>query len=164
MAVLEDVRIIRGRNAHRVVLKVKTSLIDSREPVRQVATWLKNRNLTRIRAGRDPSGRRYRALSEATLETRRRKGIAGTRPLIATGGMLRSVGLTVVRRGKTVTAEIKARDGLELAKMSSHHFGRPSSVPRRRMFGISNRDRQQIDRMLTRNFQRQLDRITRGRI
>lgn len=102
-----------------------------RQAVLKEAHFLRGEMVKGIRSGA-PGGKPFKELSALTMALRREAGFGGTKPLIRTGNLFRS--LSVVEIGGTLTGgrvfvgvhrSAKGKDGQSLVKLAEiHEFGR----------------------------------------
>lgn len=122
----------------------------------------------RVRAGKDLKGGRFAPLREETKKNRRRRGIGGNRPLLATGDMMRSITYSTKAddNGARVIVTVKGPGSIERAKVSAHNFGmdnpmksgnrfrRVRDIPPRTFYGLTDKEFEKIENLYVRHFNR----------
>jgi phage virion morphogenesis protein len=126
-----------------------------------ISALLLKRTLTRFDKEQDPDGKAWKALSESTIETKRRKGYGGKGKLKRTESLRRSI--RIIRGGAgTVYTNTGAtvRIGVEDPKIAAYARAQNAgtrSIPARRFLGVGRLDVKAVDSLLRRRAARILE-------
>ena len=140
------VKVVGAEKVQRQLKKIRKEIRNQKDLQAKFAEEQRQQIISNVRGGRGPEGR-LKPLKPATLRKRQTEGrVGGSRPLIETGRMIRSIQHRTRRSGK-MTETVIAPNQIELKKASIHQSGsRSRKIPARPFLGFTQKDESRLKR------------------